>query len=129
MKSNIIRTCLAAYFLFFGSLLFSESVPVNVPDAASLSNLPEDAPIARVLDQTIYLKDIDPAQAQIEKYSGDKTPEQLAEWRRQHQRSNLSQNFWVLFEQYAKRENIAVTDDDIILIVDTGRHLYRIPAF
>ena len=97
---------------------FDVSLPSHTKDKrdfskASLNNLPENALIVRVLDQNIYLKDINPSETQVEKFASDKTPEQLEEWKRQHWRSNLSHYFWVLFEQYAQEKDITVTETDI----------------
>ncbi len=106
------------FFIFCGNLLSNASSSDDANEkylsvSVSLNDLPGDALIARVLDQNIYLKDINPSGSQIEKYASDKTPEQLEEWKRQHWRSNLSNYFWLLFEQYAKEKEIEVTEQDI----------------
>lgn len=77
------------------------------------NDLPEDALIARVLDQKIYLKDINPPQEQMEKYAKDTTPEQAERWLSQYRRSNLSHYFWPLFEKYAQEKKIIVSETDI----------------
>ncbi|MBL7214334.1 MAG: hypothetical protein ISS71_01515 [Phycisphaerae bacterium] len=119
MKSKMMWICLSVFFFVLsGNSLSGASVAKDVNDItpsapASLNDLPEDALIARVLEQKIYLKDINPSQSQMEKYAGDKTPEQLEQWKRQHRRSNFSHYFWTLFEQYAQEKNIEVTEQDV----------------
>lgn len=119
MRSKMMQICFSVFFcVISGNLLSdvsaSEDANAVVPSALiSLNDLPEDALIARVLDQKIYLKDINPSQAQVEKYANDKTPEQLEQWQRQHRTSNLSNYFRPLFERYAQQKHINVTEADI----------------
>ncbi len=81
--------------------------------SVSLNDLPEDTLIARVLEQKIYLKDINPSQAEAEKYGKDKTPEQLEQWQKQNRISALSNYFRLLFERYVQQKNIQVTETEI----------------
>jgi len=99
-----------------GTLLSAISTPEDVNMislSTSLSDLQEDGLVARVLDQKIYLKDINPLQDQMEKYPSEKTTEQMEQWLSQHRRSNLSNYFRPLFEQYARQKDIDVTEADI----------------
>jgi len=128
MKGISIHICLVVFFLFSGNLLVSGSVSANDLDVLSLSELPEDTRIARVLNRTICLKDINPSQSQIEKYTSDKTAEQLAEWKRQQRRSVLSHYFWPLFENYAKEQDLAVSETEIALLHKTMRQIMAMKA-
>jgi len=72
-----------------------------------------DSLILKVLGQKIYLKDINPSQAQQEKYRNNKTQEQFDRWLRQNRKSILSSYFRVLFERYTQEQGIKVTDTDV----------------
>ncbi len=87
------------------------SLPVLADD--SLNNLPGDSLILKVLGQKIYLKDINPSQAQMEKHRNNKTQEEFDRWLQQQRKSNISGYFRVLFERYTQEQGVEVTDTDV----------------
>jgi hypothetical protein len=93
-------------------VLIGASVSSAEPNM-DLNELPEETPVARVLDRTITLGEINPSQAMIDQNGAGMTAEQLAEWKAQLRQSNLGGYFRPLFERYAEQSEITVTDADI----------------
>jgi len=96
---------------YIGLIIFILCLPVLASD--SLDDFPGDSLVLKVLGQKIYLKDINPSQAQIEKYQSNKTQEEFDRWLKQQRKSNISGYFRVLFERYSQEQGIEVVDADI----------------
>jgi hypothetical protein len=110
--ARIHRLIFSTFIFCLVPVLTGASVSSYDPNT-DLNKLPDEAPVARVLDRMITLADIKPSQAMINQYEAGQTAEQLAEWKRQLWRSNLGVYFRPLHERYAAQSEITVTDADI----------------